>query len=71
MALVLYNGDNKPDSTGRATASSTASKGSSMGKEGELERITKRIENLSSNARITPYIGLQNQGATCYMNSLI
>ena len=59
MALVVYESAKKSTTTGES------------GDKTELDRITARIEALESNNRVTPYIGLQNQGATCYMNSLI
>ena len=65
MAVVLYNAGSTPTTAGATTS------GSKTGDSSELDRISKRIEALSSNIRLSPYIGLQNQGATCYMNSLI
>lgn len=62
MAVVLFTGDNK---------NTSSSGGSKTGDSGELERIQSRVKALTSNDRFIPYIGLQNQGATCYMNSLI
>jgi len=66
MAVVLYQGGDTNKKT-----NPTSGGGSKSGDQSELERIQKRIESLSANVRPTPYIGLQNQGATCYMNSLI
>ena len=53
MAVVLYNADSAASTKAGATAS-----GSKTGDSSELDRISKRIEALSSNARLTPYIGL-------------
>ena len=63
MAVVLYQGGTEATATGGASKPSADHQ--------KLESIRLRIEGLTSNARLTPYIGLQNQGATCYMNSLI
>ena len=67
MALVLYQDPVATSSTATAGATSSTSNKDSH----ELDAISKRIVALTSNIRATPYIGLQNQGATCYMNSLI
>ena len=37
----------------------------------DLGKLTKKIENLKQGKRDKKYIGLGNQGATCYMNSAI
>ena len=37
----------------------------------ELSRLSTKIAALKSGARSKPYLGLSNQGATCYMNSAI
>ncbi len=37
----------------------------------ELEEVQQYIEALKAPERIYKYIGLSNQGATCYMNSLL
>jgi ubiquitin C-terminal hydrolase len=45
-----------------------------MGVRGEsikLREIRFKIESLRAQTRANPYIGLNNQGATCYMNSLL
>ena len=65
MAVVLYQG-------GQSTTSAAVTNDTQKSADGwKLDQISKRIEGLTSNMRATPYIGLQNQGATCYMNSLI
>jgi ubiquitin C-terminal hydrolase len=37
----------------------------------ELEEVQEYIKSLQSLERLEKYIGLNNQGATCYMNSLL
>ena len=66
MAVVLYNGGDSGATLGVNTTTTSKSADSE-----KLDQISKRIESLTTNARSNRYIGLQNQGATCYMNSLI
>ena len=70
MALVPYTGpdaqvadDDKPPKW--------VSKSSKEYESYELKRVRQTIETLTTGERKTPYIGLGNQGATCYMNSLL
>ena len=37
----------------------------------ELEEVQEYLRNLESPERPMKYIGLSNQGATCYLNSLL
>ena len=37
----------------------------------ELSKLSSKIQALKSGTRSKKYIGLSNQGATCYMNSAI
>jgi len=37
----------------------------------ELEEVQDYIKSLQAPERLENYIGLNNQGATCYMNSLL
>jgi len=37
----------------------------------ELDRVNLKIEKLRKGERDKKYLGLSNQGATCYMNSAI
>jgi ubiquitin C-terminal hydrolase len=37
----------------------------------ELQGVRQKLETLMTGTRSVPYIGLSNQGATCYMNSLL
>lgn len=39
--------------------------------ENEIQRVQDKIKQLKSGERKNKYIGLNNQGATCYMNSAI
>ena len=61
MAVVLYD-PNQAAATGASSSGGTgatvASSGSKTGDSAELERVAKRIEALSQNARTAPYIGL-------------
>ena len=77
--LVLYD----PAKAGAAPA--TASRGASTGTgpgtsaqsgtdtggTAELDRVAEKIRALKAGEREKRYIGLNNQGATCYMNSAI
>jgi ubiquitin C-terminal hydrolase len=76
MALVLYNGG-APGTTGGTAANVSSTRGKSYPKDSkeyameELKRVREKIERLEQGERKIPYLGLANQGATCYMNSLI
>lgn len=37
----------------------------------ELRGVRQKLDTLTTGKRLIPYIGLSNQGATCYMNSLL
>lgn len=41
------------------------------GSQDEIERISEKINMLQNKNRVKKYVGLNNQGATCYMNSAI
>ena len=41
------------------------------GSQDELDKVAKKIKMLRSGIRDKKYVGLNNQGATCYMNSAI
>ena len=58
MALQLYDAK-------KATAPATESS------KDELTKLSNKIAALKSGARSKTYLGLSNQGATCYMNSAI
>jgi len=62
MALVPYVGD--------ATTSITEKKAENY-ESTELKGVRQKLETLTTGVRPIPYIGLSNQGATCYMNSLL
>jgi len=83
--LVLYDpvkaGVLGAESTAPATASrgvstatgpgASAQSGTDAGGTAELDRVAEKIRKLSAKEREKRYIGLSNQGATCYMNSAI
>jgi ubiquitin C-terminal hydrolase len=60
MAIVLYQGgeQNKPLAGSRAEPI-------------DLRTCRDKINDLKAEVRARPYIGLNNQGATCYMNCLL
>lgn len=69
MALVLYQGTNNAQQSS-GPASGTIGQSDYTSPE-DIQNITNQIENLTSKQRQKAYIGLGNQGATCYMNSLL
>ena len=71
MALVLYQvgASNSAAPYGMATATPNFVDGDSG--SNELEGIANALDNLTSKERKRKYIGLANQGATCYLNSLM
>lgn len=62
MALVPYVGTNDGTNT-----TSDKKEYESF----ELKGVRAKLETLATGIRPLPYIGLSNQGATCYMNSLL
>ena len=66
MALVLYDGPGGQTGEGAA-----AVKGTPAYESNELKAVHNKLASLTADSRLNPYIGLQNQGATCYMNSLL
>lgn len=48
-----------------------ASKNIGGGTQEDVDKINKKIQQLQTKDRLKKYIGLSNQGATCYMNSAI
>ena len=68
MALTLYD-PNKAVSNLLPTP--TTSSSWIGGGITEVERINRKIENLKRTSRTSKYLGFNNQGATCYLNSAI
>lgn len=59
MTLVLFDDKSKANAQGKEYEST------------ELKSVRNKLDTLTTGHRILPYIGLSNQGATCYMNSLL
>ena len=72
MALVVYNKD-KADVQKSAPISNLKINDNlnSGGTQLEIDNVAKKIEMLKNKERQKKYLGLSNQGATCYMNSAI
>ena len=66
MALVMYDADKAKAQADVKTRTITPSYSPN-----EIERVQDKIKQLKSGERKKKYIGLNNQGATCYMNSAI
>ena len=65
MALALYDADKaKAQATVKTPATPSYT-------PNEIERVQEKIKQLQKGERKNKYIGLNNQGATCYMNSAI
>lgn len=58
---MLYQGGNQTAANRQGTVTNVT----------EIDRLKKKIEELSSQERTRKYLGLTNQGATCYMNSAL
>ena len=61
MALQVYNKDKAMAAVNSGVVDNSD----------EIERVSKKIEKLQKQDRDKKYVGLNNQGATCYMNSAI
>jgi len=61
MAVVLYTGNTPSVGLGRQDFNDQANP----------QAVQDTLESLTSKERKNRYIGLANQGATCYMNSLL
>ena len=77
MALVLYQGGGA-GSTGGSTNTTGTSSYSTPGvgvsanrEDQDIQKVADTLDQLQSDKRKKLYIGLANQGATCYMNSLL
>lgn len=61
MAVVLYQGAEKPKGSQAASGSH----------DEQYKQVRSKIDSLMAESREKLLLGLSNQGATCYMNSLL
>lgn len=71
MALVLYQGGAASFAGGTGSTASVGIGRQDFGDQANSSSVTEALETLQSKDRKKKYIGLANQGATCYMNSLL
>ncbi|CDW83714.1 ubiquitin carboxyl-terminal hydrolase family protein [Stylonychia lemnae] len=71
MALVLYQGDQGNNQSGGAGGQVGFGRQDFSDVPTEAQNIQSTLESLQSKERKKKYIGLANQGGTCYMNSLL
>ena len=73
MALVVYDADKaKASIDGMLPSGGYGGSGSGVGgSQTQIEKTQKKIRDLEEGLRTRKYLGLSNQGATCYMNSAI
>ena len=73
MSIVLYDQNKAVNTTNAVLSSVGGTGGGGYGStvKDELDKIDQKIERLRSGKREKKYLGLSNQGATCYMNSAI
>lgn len=65
MAIALYDADKAKAQAAVKTPTTPSYT------PNEIERVQDKIKQLQTGIRTKKYIGLNNQGATCYMNSAI
>lgn len=72
MALVVYDPDQaKAKLDGMTSGENYGSSTQVGGSLRDIEKCQQRIKCLEEGKRANKYLGLSNQGATCYMNSAI
>lgn len=74
MAIVLYDADKAKASLDGMLPRGNYDEGGSSnagGSQRDIDKVRQKIKDLEENRRKSKYIGLSNQGATCYMNSAI
>ena len=71
MAVVLYQGPNLVSQGTQGASTGIIGVAGPEDLNQEINQVNLALESLKSKDRRRRYIGLQNQGATCYMNSLL
>lgn len=70
MAVVLYQGPGATN-TSTSTAAAVGIGRQDFNDQANPQAVADTLDSLTSKERKKKYIGLANQGATCYMNSLL